>query len=297
MAPVAITAAERTAFKRCRRAWDLGARVRRGLEPALATGGAGPLPTDHPAREALAVHYFPGMWAWDRAIVRPLVLRAAGEAAAFVERYVDWAERVDDFEPLRVEFDYDARVPDPSGDGDLAAPDGRAVHYTGRAHALVIDADRARWLLVHRFGPWSSPKVLQLDEEAVTAAWAWEHTFLDTRIQGVLYNELTLDARFRRTRVRLSRDAIARAGEQLAREAAEMLDPDLAVYPTPATDCESCAFVAPCIEMQTGGDAENLLTRHFRARPPEKLEEGRLGGSTWGMGRGARPARFTGDDR
>jgi hypothetical protein len=293
MAPVAITAAERRAFKRCRRAWDLGARLRRGLEPA----DVAPRAPGEPAREALAVHYFPGMWSWDRSIVRPLVLKAAGEAAAFVERYVDWAERVDDFEPLRVEFDYDARVPDPNGDGDLAAPDGRAVHYVGRANALIVDTNGAHWLLIHRFGPWSSPEVLQLDEEAVTAAWAWEHTFLDAKIQGALYNELTADARFRRTRVRFTRDAIALAGAQLARETAEMLDPDLAVYPTPAADCVSCAFVAPCIEMQAGGDAEDLLGRDFKARPPETLEEGRLGGSTWGMGRGAMPVRFTGDGR
>jgi hypothetical protein len=289
---VAITASERAAFKRCRRAWDLGARARRGLQPVGFTE-----PAEHPAREALAVHYFPGMWGWDRTIVRPLVLQAAGEAAPFVERYVDWAEEVDDFEPLRVEFDFDARVPKPSGDGDLAAPDGRAVHYVGRVHALVVDDDRAHWLLVHRFGPWTEPEVLLLDEAAVTAAWAWEQTFLDTRVRGVLYNELALEGRFRRTRVRVSRNAIAHAGAQLAREVAEMLDPELAVYPTPAHDCASCAFVAPCIEMQEGSDAEGLLTRDFCSRAPEVLEEGRLGGSTWGMGRGAMPARFRDDDR
>ena len=37
--------------------------------------------------------------------------------------------------------------------------------------------------------------------------------------------------------------------------------------------------------------------RDFRARPPEELEEGRLGGSTWGMGRGAMPVRFSDDGR
>jgi hypothetical protein len=76
-----------------------------------------------------------------------------------------------------------------------------------------------------------------------------------------------------------------------------MLDNALAIYPTPTADCVSCAFVAPCIEMQTGGDAEEPLARDFRPRPPEALEEGRLGGSTWSMGRGAMPARFKGDDR
>lgn len=292
MAVVAITATERAAFKRCRRSWDLGARVRRGLEPVTAT----PAPS-HPAREALAVHYFPGMWAWERTIVRPLVLKAAGEAAPYVERYVDWAEGLDDFEPLRVEFDFDARIPDPGGDGDLAAPDGRAVHYQGRAHTLVVDDDRAHWLLVHRFGPWTDANVLRLDEAWVTAAWAWEQTFLDARVHGVLFNELTLDGRFRRTRLRLSRGAIEQAGRQLAREAAEMVDPALVLYPTPGAHCSSCPFVAPCLLMQDGHSAEDLLASDFRARPTVELQEGRLGGATWGTGRGAMPARFGTDPR
>ena len=287
MAVVAITATERAAFKRCRRAWDLGARMRRGLEPLTA-----PPEKEHPARHALAVHYFPGMWAWDRTIVRPLVLQAAGDAAPFVERYVDWAAALDDFEPVRVEFDFDARVPDPHGTGDLAAPDGRAVHYQGRAHALVVDDDRAHWLLVHRFGPWTEPDLLQLDEAAATAAWAWETTFLDARVHGVLFNELTLDGRFRRTRLRLSPTAVEEAGAQLALEAAEMVAVDVARYPTPAPDCAKCPFLAPCLVMQDGRDAEDLLERDYRPRPPEELEEGRLGGATWGMGRGAMPARF-----
>lgn len=292
MAVVAITATERADFKRCRRAWDLGARVRRGLEPV-----ASPAIVEHPAREALAVHYFPGMWAWDRTIVRPLVLRAAGDAGPFVERYVDWAAGLDDFEPLRVEFDFDARIPDVRGDGDLAGPGGRAVHYQGRANALVVDQDRAHWLLVHRFGPWTDPEVLRLDESAVTAAWAWEQTFLDARIHGILYNELTLEGRFRRTRLRLFRGAVAQAGQQLAQEAAEMLDPALALYPTPGPECSKCPFVSPCLAMQDGHDAEDVLARDYRPRPPEELQEGRLGGATWGMGRGAMPVRFSRDER
>src|SRR6476646_3370926 len=106
-----VTADERASFKRCRRAWDLGARTRRGLEPIAA-----PL-HDRSVHDALAVHYFPGMWAWDRTIVRPLVLKAAGRAAPLVERYVDWAAGIDDFEPLRVDSDFDAHVPDPRESG------------------------------------------------------------------------------------------------------------------------------------------------------------------------------------
>ncbi len=88
-----VTAEDRATFKRCRRAWDLSARTRRGLELKES-------PVDDRAvMDALAVHYFPGMWAWDRTIVRPLVVKAAGaDAAALVERYVDWAVAIDDFE-------------------------------------------------------------------------------------------------------------------------------------------------------------------------------------------------------
>lgn len=285
MAVVVITASDRAAFKRCRRRWDLGARARGGLEPVGTVPAA-----RNRAREALAVHYFPGMWSWDRTIVRPLVLQAAGPSAPFVERYVDWAEALDDFEPLRVELDVDARVPDPSGDGDMAAPDGRAVHYRDRVHAQVVDGDGAHWLLVHRFGPWTDPALLRLDDAAVTAVWAWETCFLDAEIVGVLYNELSPEGRFRRTRLRLARSGVAQAGRQLSLEAAEMVDPGVPIFPTPAADCPGCAFVAPCLAMQDGHDPEELLARDYRPRPPEELQEGRLGGSTWGMGRGAMPA-------
>lgn len=284
-----VTAADRASFKRCRRAWDLGARTRRGLEPIGA-----PI-ADRAVGDALAVHYFPGMWGWDRAIVAPLVRKAAGAAAPFVERYVDWAAAVDEFEPLRVESDFDARVPDPREQGrDLATPGGDAVHYRGRIDALVVDPDGARWLLAHRFGPWSDADALRLDESVVAAAWAWEHEHLDTTIRGVLFNEITTEGRFRRSVRRLSRFQIDDAGVQLGREALDMLDPQLSVYPTPAAHCTGCPFVAPCVALTEHGDATKLLAESYRRRPPDEPVEGRLGGSTWSMGRGAAPPKFRG---
>ncbi|MEJ7585023.1 MAG: hypothetical protein WKF43_13305 [Acidimicrobiales bacterium] len=289
-----VTAPDRAAFKRCRRQWDLGARLRRNLEPIESA-----IPASAPAqarrrqvREALAVHYFPGMWAWDRAIVQPLVLKAAGPEAPFVERYLHWAVDVDDFEPLRVETDFDARIPDPRG-GDLATAGGWAVHHQGRADALVIDEDRVRWLLVHRFGPWTDVDLLRLDETAVTSAWAWEQTFLDTKVGGVLFNEITDDGRFRRSVVPLARATIESAGRQLGTEALEMLDPGLSVYPNPDPGhCGACPFLDPCTAMFEGQDAEVILARSFRPRPADEVQEGRLGGATWSMGRGAAPPTF-----
>ena len=68
-----ITPAERETFKQCRRAWDLGARERRDLEPIVSVD---PLDVDRAIRDALAVYYFPGMWDWTRAVVVPLVAQA-----------------------------------------------------------------------------------------------------------------------------------------------------------------------------------------------------------------------------
>ena len=50
-----VTAEERGSFKRCRRAWDLGARTRRGLEP-IAAPGRGALAARCPRRPLLPGH-------------------------------------------------------------------------------------------------------------------------------------------------------------------------------------------------------------------------------------------------
>jgi hypothetical protein len=54
-----FTPADRGAFKRCRRQWDLGARERQNWEPARP---AAVPDLDLAVRDALAVYYFPGMW-------------------------------------------------------------------------------------------------------------------------------------------------------------------------------------------------------------------------------------------
>jgi hypothetical protein len=236
------------------------------------------------------------MWSWERDNVRPLALKAAAGGSPLIERYIDWAERVDDFEPLRVESDFDARVPDPRDPTrDLAGPDGEAVHYRGRIDALVLDADGGKWLLAHRLGPLSDSDALRLDESVVADAWAWEIEHLDVVIRGVLFNEITSEGRFRRVPRPLTREHIAAAGAQLGWEALAMFDPALVTYPTPAAHCADCAFVAPCLAMSEGGNPEPILAANYRARPSDEPVEGRLGGSTWSLGRGAAPPKFRDD--
>jgi hypothetical protein len=358
---------DRSLFKRCRRAWDLGARSRRNLAPVAA---AAPPDLDRAVRDALAVYYFPGMWEWDREIVVPLAVEACtrslrtqrekatggpdraasgvdddawAEAAEAGERllrgYFAWAPTVDDFTPVRVEADFEFDVPDADRPGlDLLARDGRAIRFRGRVDMLVIDATDTYWLLDHRVvdGGWSETDHLVLDERGVTACWGWEQCFLGMRIAGVVYNELRADAvpsptvggpsgaaarvpmgrrghrrmdaraardpeprvtqvevpGFRRTRIPRTRSTLDRMGTQLAVEALEMTDDGLALFPHPTrANCSQCDFRAPCIAMNEGADADALLDAGYRERGPD-LVEGRLGGVSWSMNRGAAPPRF-----
>src|SRR5215470_9576599 len=119
---------DRESFKRCRRAWDLGSRLRQNYEPLS------PMKTfdfDRAIHDALAVYYFPGMWEWNRDIVCPLALDgffksmrrqmdryverhgfSVEQEAAWDEhielgenmlrRYFEWASTIDRFWPIRV---------------------------------------------------------------------------------------------------------------------------------------------------------------------------------------------------
>jgi hypothetical protein len=216
-----IRESDRAAFKRCRRAWDLGSRSRQNFEPVA------PLQmfdVDRAIHDALALWYFPGMWEWSRDIVAPLAMqgfekamvrqRAAygmhreisdTEEAAWrgsfergqqlLQAYFRWAPGADAFSPVRVDSDFDANVPDPSAPGsDLVAPRG-PIHYQGRIDALVVDAYDAYWIIDHRVvdGHWEDQDQLLLDERGIAACWAWEIFYYGMKIAGTIYNELRID--------------------------------------------------------------------------------------------------------
>jgi hypothetical protein len=98
---------------------------------------------------------------------------------------------------------------------------------------------------------------------------------------------------FRRTRILRDPVELAAMGARLATEALEMVDPELALYPSPAPEhCGPCPFVAPCLAMERGEAVQAVLAAAYRDRGPERVESGRLGAATWGTGRGAAPPRF-----
>jgi hypothetical protein len=102
---------------------------------------------------------------------------------------------------------------------------------------------------------------------------------------------------FRRTWLRFSPAEVAAAGRRLGTDAAEMARADLAVVPSPSDrSCRACPFKEPCQAMRAGQDAGPILLSRYRERPPDILQEGRLGGGAWGMGRGAAPPKFRGSE-
>ena len=345
-----IRASDRAAFKRCRRAWDLGSRNRQNHEPIDPRRT---VDLDRAVHDALAVYYFPGMWEWNRSIVQSLAHQALDRSLhaqrddgvdeqaysqaltrghALLDAYAAWAPTMDHFTPVLVDIDFEVNIPDPAVPGAaLTTPDGDAIRYTDRIDMLAIDENDAYWAVQHRLvtDAWPEQDMLLLDERTVAWCWAWPLFYIDMRVAGTVYNQIRADAgdsgaapsgalgqqrmlhrrmyaravevprervrvegtdTFRRTRIVRGDTELAAAGRDLAAEARAATDPGLAVYPSPTPQiCTSCVYRPPCLAMNEGGDATGVLAELYRHRPPEVVEEGRLGGSTWSMGRGAAP--------
>lgn len=82
----------------------------------------------------------------------------------------------------------------------------------------------------------------------------------------------------RRTRIRRAPAEIEAAVQLIGAEVRDMLDPGLALYPTPsASSCPKCMFLAPCLAMSEGADPALDLASRFRQGPASVAYEPRLG--------------------
>lgn len=214
---------ESALFRRCRRAWDLGARERQDYEPVAPTRV---FDFDEAVRDALEVYYFPGMWDWNRDIVRPLAIKAFDRSmrrhredyerhrelsdeqqrdwedqlergSDMLACYFDWALEVDRFTPIQVAAQFDIVVPDPDNPDDgLTTPDGRGIWYRVRVDMVVMDEHELYWLVEHTIadsGAWRELDALLLDEQSLTRSWAWQLGFLG-EIEGTIHTELSTAA-------------------------------------------------------------------------------------------------------
>lgn len=265
-----IRPTDRDAFKRCRRQWDFGSPERQGRAPATP-----PAPSLGEAiRSALAVYYYPGMWEWDRAMVRALArdayLRSFREqgggaeeqvaaGARLLDRYFDWVACTDDFVPVRVGAPLDVPIPHPRNRGrEVTTPAGDPVRFQAGVDLLAVDDAERYWVVEHRLveGPWPDPDLHLLDDRASALCWAWEADFLGMRIAGLVVNEIRGDGAagdahdgFRRTHVPRSAEQLEAVAEQLGIEALEMVAGEVAVYPNPTPEnCAPCPYREPCTE-------------------------------------------------
>lgn len=176
---------------------------------------------------------------------------------------------------------------------------------------------------------WADRDSLELDEQTIAWAWAWPQFYLGMQISGTVYNEIRSNAAelgtaaplpvgrtevrhrrmyarsgtvagerlhaegteaFRRTQIRRSEAELAAAGRDLAAEINIATRAHLDVYPSPAPGvCRRCAYRSPCLMLNQDHNATAELAESYRQRPPESIQEGRLGGVTWSMNRGAAP--------
>ena len=294
---------DRELAKRCRRAWDFGARERRNLRPAEA----GEPDLARALKDALAIYYFPGMWRWSREIVQPLVIerlekslgpghpeRDLGEE--LLRAFFGWAPAHDDFEPVRVEAQFVAGVPDPARPRrGLATTTGQAISFRGSVDAVVMDDDGGTWLMEHHLlrEDWLDPDVLRLDDRTLARGWGWRACFI-TDVTGELHNQLRVgpgdgSVSVRRTIVGRSRAEYGEFERRLAAEAAGLIASGVSTEPQPAPEhCAGCAYRAPCRAMNEGRDPGGLLSRDYEVRPTSP-EPGDLGVATWSTNRGAAP--------
>lgn len=78
----------------------------------------------------------------------------------------------------------------------------------------------------------------------------------------------------RRFQVDRNDDELASAGYYIYLEAKEMIDPDLALYPSPGRfGCKTCAFQEPCVATNKGEDAFFILEGLFEKRDRHYWEE------------------------
>ena len=210
-------------FRGCRRQWDFGALVRRGLVPVVR-GSVFDL--EAAVRMGLAVYYFPALDDWNRQIVRPLALkgfnRAMSEQASAYEKtrslsptqsrdwqrhrrlgesllteYFDWADTTDEFDSLFSDELIWSPISDPDEpDRDLGLPGGRPVRFVTRIDQLISDPNDEHWIIEHRvvFDDWLPDKALLDDDEQQRAIWAIETAFPQVLVAGTIYNELLVRA-------------------------------------------------------------------------------------------------------
>jgi len=185
--------------------------------------------------------------------------------------YHDWAIQTDKFtidKPEDVEIIFNIPMP--------IFP-GKHVYFTGKADAL-IKLDGKYFLLEHKTAAkLPDTKMLFLDFQCVAYQWASQNDerFVNRRPEGTCYNFLLKSATavkdpskaHLRVEIKRSDNSLYVFGSWFLAIVAEMLDPSLAIYPSPDWfKCGWCAFKTPCQMVASGFSPTPILKQDFMKR-------------------------------
>ncbi len=209
-----IRTSDRLAFKRCRRAWDLGSKLRQDYEPNKR---ARPLDFGTAIHAGLQAYYDPRSWhdkdvkeigcIFDfentlkqqrkeyEELMGPMDPAQEEEwnedwelGHKMLQNYFLWAPKVDKFTPVQVEIEFEVPVKRP--DGTHLHINNLPVMYQGRLDLLLKDEYGDYWILDHKTtAQFGSLEWLAFDEQCKSYAWAIQE-MLNIQIAGVIYSQL-----------------------------------------------------------------------------------------------------------
>ena len=179
-------------------------------------------------------------------------------------------------------YDWALATLEPHPGDDLGGPGGSQRWLLVRRSLTLNEQGELELAFYLCFGP-AGTAIAELIRVA-GARWAIEECFASAKNETGLdhYQVRHYDAWHRHITLAMI------AAAYLAVTAAT--SPNLQIYPSPAPEvCSRCSHRSPCLILNQGQDPTAELAKSYRPRPPEPIQEGRLGGVTWSMNRGAAP--------
>jgi hypothetical protein len=123
--------------------------------------------------------------------------------------------------------------------------------------AMNSSQRQGRWYSINRQQNTSYDLVLKTITEANEPLHLYEDYLNFLKAEGRMY--------FRRIQVHRSQEELQNLGRQIAEETADMLDPNLRIYPNPNKwNCKWCDYRLPCMAMNDGSDIEWIIKENYR---------------------------------
>ena len=209
-----------------------------------------------------------------------------------LEYYFTWAPKQDHFKPVFTEIEFEVPIPGLGvpyqGRIDLVVEDEygywiadhKSCKQFGDSSWLALDdqCSSYAWSLRQQLGleirgviynqlrkkPPAPPKLLKngtfsVNRQQDTSFEVYLRTLRQHGIDPHYYRDILLYLKrnpkeyVRRTKISYNNDILDKVSERIQKEARDMIDPDIQIYPSPSPiNCNGCRFFAPCLQIQEG---------------------------------------------